>query len=190
MIKPIFGILAGILSVVCYIPYLRDIFQKKTTPHSYSWLIWSILQAVGVVAIIVGQGGYFSILGIAVGAFFCLIVFLLSLKFGTKNITKLDTASLIGAFIAIEIWIFTKDPLYSVILISVIDFLGYIPTMRKGYEEPYTETLSTYVASAVSLALALLALTTYSLTTTLYLATLVFSNSLFVLILLYRRGRI
>ncbi len=187
MIKLTFGLIAGALAIGCFLPYFRDIFKRKTTPHTYSWLIWSILQITGVVAIIVGHGGYYGVLGIGIGALFCLSIFVLSFKYGTKNITAIDTFSFIGALLAIVIWIFTKNPLYSVVLISIIDFVGFIPTIRKGYEEPYTETMSTYLMASISDVFAILALSTFSLVTTLYLGTLVFSNALFVVILLYRR---
>ncbi len=188
-LKALSGIVAGITAIVCFIPYLRDIFKEKTTPHSYSWLIWSILQTVGVIAIIVNKGGYFGASGIAIGAIFCLTIFFLSLKYGTRNITRFDTFSFIAALIAILIWIFTKSALYSVILISIIDFVGFAPTIRKGYQEPMSETSSTYLIAAISNIFALLALSTYSIPTSLYLFSLVFSNGLFVIILLYRRRR-
>jgi len=186
-IKSVLGILAGITAIGCFVPYLQDIFKKKTTPHSYSWLIWSILQTIGVIAIVLGQGGYYGASGIAVGAIFCLLIFFLSLRYGTKNVTKTDTLLFVASLGAIFIWIFTKNAIYSVILISIIDFAAFIPTIRKGYEEPMTETISTYFIAALSNIFALMALSIYSLTTALYLSTLVFTNSLFVVILLYRR---
>lgn len=183
----IFGLIATVLAIVCFAPYFFDIFKRKTTPHAYSWLIWSILQITGVVAIIASHGGYYGVFGIGIGALLCLAIFFLSFKYGTKNITKTDTVSFIAALIAISFWIFTKNPLYSVILISVIDFVGFIPTIRKGFEEPHTETISTYLMAAISDIFAILALSTFTLTTVRYLDTLVFSNGLFVIILMYRR---
>ncbi len=183
----IFGIIATALAIGCFVPYFIDIFKRKTTPHAYSWLIWSILQITGVVAIVASHGGYYGVLGIGIGAIFCLSIFFLSFKYGTKNVTRTDTISFLSALIAISFWIFTKNPLYSVILISIIDFVGFIPTIRKGLEEPHTETMSTYLMSSLSDIFSILALSTFTLTTTLYLGTLVFTNGLFVVLLLYRR---
>lgn len=182
--------MAGILGIFCFFPYLRDVFKKKTMPHAYSWLIWGILQTVSTIAIITSHGGYYGTLGIATGAILCLFVFFLSFKYGTKNITRSDTFCLVAALVAILIWIFTKNPFYSVILVSLIDFTDFIPTLRKGYQEPWSETTSLYVMAAVSDIFALLALSTYSIPTALYLSTLVFSNSLFVIILLSRRPQV
>lgn len=188
-IKIIAAVITSILSVVCFLPYLRDIFKRKSTPHIYSWLVWSILQAEGTIAIIVGHGSY-GALGIGIGTLFCVLIFFLSFKYGTKNITRFDTICLIGSILSIILWIFTKNPLLAVILISVIDIMAFMPTYRKGYEEPHTETVSTYLFSSISSMFALIALTNYSVVTVLYIASLVLSNGIFVILLLYRRGKV
>jgi predicted permease len=188
-VKFLFGIIGGILNVVSFIPYLLDIFKGKTKPHSYTWLIWSIIQTTGTIAIFL-NGGAYGALGLAIGSLFCIAIFFLSFKYGTRNVTKFDSTLLIGALLAILVWIFTKNALYSIILVSVIDFSGYLPTARKGYEEPHTETISLYVMNAMTDILGLLALSTYSATTVLYLATLLFANTSLVTLLTLRRRRV
>lgn len=185
--KLIAAVITSVLSVVCFLPYLKDIFKSKSKPHIYSWLVWSILQGEGTVAIILGHGGY-GALGIGIGTFFCVLIFVLSFTYGTKNITRFDGICLAAALVSIVIWSLTKNPLLAVILISTIDFLAFLPTYRKGYEEPYTETVSTYLFSSVSSIFAVIALSNYSIVTVLYIASLAASNGLFVLILLYKRS--
>ena len=41
-------------------------------------------------------------------------------------------------------WFFTKTPLFSVILITIIDALGFIPTFRKSYIKKSTFKSITY----------------------------------------------
>lgn len=88
--KIILGVLATILGIISFLPYLRDILNKKTKPHVYSWLVWTIIQTVGVLAMIKG-GASFGALALAVGSLFCITIFLLAFKYGTRNITKFDT---------------------------------------------------------------------------------------------------
>ncbi|MCL4392212.1 hypothetical protein M1413_02655 [Patescibacteria group bacterium] len=188
-IKFFFGVIGGILNVISFVPYLLDIFRGKTKPHSYTWLIWSILQTMGTIAIFLNGGGY-GALGLAIGALFCIFIFFLSLKYGTKNIVRFDTVLLVGALLAVVVWILTKNALYSVILVSAIDFTGYLPTARKGYEEPESETISLYFMNALTDILGLLALSAYSVTTVLYPAVLLFSNSSLVVLLSLRRRQV
>ncbi len=184
--KEIFGIVAAIIGLVSFFPYLRDIFLRKTTPHIYSWLVWSILQTIGVVAMIMGHAGFGS-LGLLAGGLVSISVSLLSFRYGTKNITKFDTVCLVGALLTVLIYFLQKDALTAVILITVIDFIGFLPTYRKGYFEPRSETVTLYLLSAISNVCALFAIENYSLVTTLYIGSLVVTNLIIVSILSFRR---
>jgi len=186
--KVIFGILATILVTIEFLPYVRDIFRKKTQPHIYSWLVWTIIQGVGTLAMFRG-GANFGALALAIGTLFCIIIFLLAFKYGTKNITKLDTVLLIAALITIVIWLIQKDPLWAVILIVIIDLTAFIPTYRKTYFEPYTETLISYIFSVLSNVFGIIAIAHYSFITTFYISTLVVTNILMVLIIIFRRRK-
>ena len=185
-IKIIIGLIAGIIGGLCFIPYIKDIFLFKTKPHMYTWLIWSLLQITSVI-IMLNNGSGIGALPFAVGSLLCGFVFILSFKYGTKNVTLSDTVCLIGALIALFFYIFLKNPVASIILVCVIDLIGFIPTFRKSYVEPKTETSSTYIVSAFSSILAVIALTNYSLITMLYPITLVITDSTCWLIITLRR---
>src|SRR6185312_15073157 len=121
--KTICGVVSALFNIACFIPYLLDIFKRSTKPHIYTWLIWTILQITGTIAMF-NNGGGMGTLSLAIGSVFCAYVCLLSIKYGTKNITTFDTVCLIGALGATAIYFFQKDALLSIILISAIDFTG------------------------------------------------------------------
>lgn len=107
-----------------------------------------------------------------------------------KNITTSDKWNLVGAAIALGLWFITSNPLWSVILITIVDFLGFVPTIRKSYMKPHEETLIHYVLAGLKFVLAIAALDSYNLTTWLYPASLVAANLLFVVMLVARRRKI
>ncbi len=185
-IKALSGIIAGILGIICYIPYLKDIFKSNTKPHIYSWLVWSILQTTGVIAMIAGGASY-GALGLGIGSLFCIFIFFLSFKYGTKDITALDTICLIGSLLAILVWISQKNPLISVILITIIDFVGFIPTYRKSYRNPYSETISLYLLVVASNIFGVIAIAHYNIISTLYIGSLLVTNLVCALILFIGR---
>jgi hypothetical protein len=185
-IKLFFGIASSILAVVCFAPYIKDIFLRKTEPHRYSWLVWTILQTVGVMAQLKEGAGY-GAWALAIGAVFCFFIFLLSFKFGTKNISKFDIACLLASLCAIAIYFFISNPIWAIVAVASIDFVGFLPTFRKGYEEPFTETTSTFIMSASANVLSLIALQNYNVTTVLYIASLFLTNSSFATMILWRR---
>lgn len=185
-IKTTCGVIATIVSIASFFPYLRDILKKKTQPHSYTWLIWTILQVTGVVAMF-NSGAGIGAMALAAGAVFCGYIFILSLKYGTKNITVFDTACLMGSLAAIAVYVFLHNPVMSVILITITDFTGFLPTLRKAYAEPYSETLSLYAMGLIWSAFNIIAIPTYCITTTLYLSCILFANAVCCIILWMRR---
>ena len=187
-IKFLIGIIAGIIGGLSFIPYFRDIFLQKTKPHMYTWLIWSLLQGTSVFIMLYGGAGI-GVLPFVVGTVLCGSIFVLSFKYGTKNITLIDTICLIGALVALILYIFLHDPVASIILVALIDFIGFIPTFRKSYFEPKTETSSTYLVSAISSILAIAALLNYSLITMLYPITLILTDTTCWLIIVLRREK-
>lgn len=185
-VKFFFGIASSILAVICFAPYLRDILLRKTEPHRYSWLVWTILQTVGVMAQLKEGAGY-GAWALAIGAVFCFSIFLLSFKYGTKNISKFDVGCLVASLGAIVIYFSISNPVWAIIVVALVDFVGFLPTFRKGYEEPFTETTSAFIMSATANALSLIALQNYNVTTVLYIASLLLTNSSFAAMILWRR---
>ncbi len=186
-IKIIFTVIATLLGVAAYFPYLKDMLHGRTKPHAYTWLIWTLTQGTAVFAIWYGGGGVGAI-NLAVGLFFVFGVFLFSLKYGTKDITISDTITLVLAICAILVWWQLNQPLISVIMISVIDFLGYIPSFRKSYKEPWSETLSTWMIFVLSNSFAILALEEYNTLTLTYIITISLANLFIFFICFFRRN--
>ncbi|MDO8594324.1 MAG: hypothetical protein Q7R93_02305 [bacterium] len=185
-IKTLFAITGSIIGIVFTIPYIIDIFRRKTEPHSYSWLVWTILQATGVLAMLASGAGI-GILYLSLSTGMCALIFVLSLRFGTKNVTSFDLVCLVSALSALFVWFFMHDALLSIIMVSCIDFIGFLPTFRKAYADPFTETVSNYFSGGVAQVLSLASLSEYHLTTSLYLIALALANFIFTTMVLLRR---
>jgi hypothetical protein len=185
--KTSFAILATIIGTAAFVPYLRDIVGLKTKPHFYTWLIWSITLGTSVAGIWYGGGGGWGALNLTVGFFLALVVVLFSLRYGTTNVRRSDTVVLIIAALGVLISWRLRQLLPAVILASAIDFLGYLPTFRKSYEDPWDETLITWVAFLFSAIFSVLALREYNLLTTFYLVTITIANIILLFICLRRR---
>ncbi len=188
-VKYFIGIIAVLLTFVGYVPYLRDTIKGKTKPHIYSWFLWGFVTLIAFALQVSGKAGVGSLVTLA-AALISFVIFVLGLKSGKKDITKADTAFFIAALIAIVIWVFAKQPVVSVILISTIEMLGFVPTVRKSWNKPYSETLFTYELNAFRHGLSIFALQRYSIVTWLYPVTWVLANGLFSIMLLMRRKQL
>jgi len=184
--KLFFGIVSVFIAIASIIPYVRDIFRGQTKPHVYSWLIWTILQIIGAAAQFQDGAGY-GAWALAIAALGSFLIFIFSFKYGTKNITRFDLACLIASCITLIVYFGMNNPLYAVLLVVIIDLLGFLPTFRKGWEEPSTETTSTYALSGFANFLGLFALQNYTLITTMYIGSLFLTNASFVTMIILRK---
>jgi hypothetical protein len=189
-IKNILGIFATFLVFVGYIPYLRDIIRGKTKPHIYSWFLWSFVTLIAFALQFADGAGSGSFVTLA-AALMCIVVIVLGIIYKSQvKIVWIDTVFMILAFVALGLWLIAKQPLMSAILTTIIDLLGFAPTVRKSWNKPYSETLTFYYLNTFRFGLAAIALQKYSIITTLYPITWLAANSLFALMLVIRRKQI
>jgi hypothetical protein len=189
MVKELIGIIAVILTFVGYVPYIRDTLKGKTKPHIYTWFIWGFVTAIAYALQVADHAGPGALVTLA-AAIVCLFIFAVGLRSGDRDITKLDTVFLVLAFVALGVWVFAKEPTLSVILLSSVDILGFLPTVRKSWSKPYQETLFSYEMNTFRFALAILALERYTLISSLYPITWIVANGLFSVFLIVRRRQI
>ena len=183
----IFGFLSITFSIAAFAPYFWSIYKKETQPHLYSWTIWVLIQGTAV-WIMFAEGAGWGVSGLTVGTFLCACVSLISLRYGTKNITRLDTFCLIGAFIAFAIYALVREPYTSLALVIFIELCGFFPTFRKAIADPSSETTVTWGIFSVSNVFSLLAIENVALLTVAYPAVLLITEtSLAMLLVLLKR---
>ncbi len=189
-IKTVFaGLSIGITAVGGFWPYFRDIFRRKTTPHAYTWLIWSLTQGTALVGLWYGDGGW-AVIPMLAGTILVFLTFLLSLRFGSKSITRFDTIILIAALGAIIVWWQLHNPWLSVLMVTMIDVIGYVPSFRKTYREPWSETVVSWLIFAVTNLFSIAALSSYNFYTLTYLVAITVANVVLLAISILRRRTI
>ncbi len=187
--KIFLGYIATIIVLIGAFRYVRDMLKGRTRPHTFSWFVWGLLSGIAFVAQITSHGGAGAwITGVT--ALYSLGISAYALKYGDRKFVVFDWLSLTGALLGIALWILTKQPLAAVVLVSVTDFIGFLPTFRKGFFKPFEETLSEFLFSSLAMLIALFALDSFTPTTALYPASLVVTNGMFVVELLIRRKQL
>ena len=180
------AIIASLLAVVGNVPYLRDIIRKRVQPHPYTWLVWTIVSCI----IFFGQlakGAGIGAIPTAASEIFTVIIFFFSLQYGFKTIRKVDTLFLVIALLGINPWILTKDPTVSVIIAVSIDLIAFVPTIRKTWSHPETETPMLYSMNVLRHILMLFSLQAYNLATTLHSIAMITTNSLMTVLIKRKR---
>ena len=187
MNKTLVGLIAVALTLLAYIPYIVDILKEKTRPHLYSWLLWAIVTTIVFALQITNHAGAGSYTTLT-SALICFLVISISLKKDIKNdITRSDKIFLTLALTSLAVWLVAKQAILSAILATTTDLLAFIPTIRKSWNDPHSETISTYYLNTLRFVLVLYALNQYTVITSLYPISWLFINGLFAIMLKVRR---
>jgi hypothetical protein len=183
------GLLAVLLTLVSFAPYVIGIRKGVMKPHVFSWVIWSISTAVVFFAQLAAEGGA-GAWATGVSATLTLYVTWLAWRVhADTSITRSDWLFLWSALAALPVWYVTADPLWSVVILTSVDVLGFGPTLRKLYRHPYEESIFFYLLFAVRSAVSIVALEARNLTTVLFPAAMV-ASCLLVCVLLWVRRRV
>lgn len=182
--KESIAIIAAILAIIGNVPYMMDVLKKRVEPHAYTWFVWAIVSCI----VFFGQlakGAGIGALPTAVSEMFTIIIFVLSLRYGWRHIEKTDHIFLAIALLGLIPWALTNDPTLSVIIVVAIDAVAFIPTLRKTWVKPYTETPLLFGTNAVRHFLALFALQSYNIATMLHSLVMIVINTVMTSIILF-----
>jgi len=187
LFKQIISFLAIVITFLAFLPYLRSILKDTIQPHVFSWVIWGATTFIVFLAQLDDGGGVGAWpIGVS-GCITLLIALLAYIKRTDIEITKLDWLFFVVAISSLPFWYFTSDPLWAVVILTIVDVLGFGPTLRKAYVYPYSESLLFYSLFVIRNVLVIIALENYSITTTLFPAVIAVVSSLLVFVIFYRR---
>jgi len=138
--------------------YIKDTIHGKTRPNRVTWIFWSLAP---LVAVYVGYKSGISLPLLAstfTAGFSPLLIVVAS--FFNKNsywrITKFDILCGALSFIAIIIWVVTKNGIISLIFAILADLFAGIPTIIKSWKHSETETAGPYTLGILSQTITLL----------------------------------
>ena len=186
--KEIFSFLSVVVTFISFFPYLKLIFLNKVKPHGFSWFIWGVTTTVVFFAQYLEGGGVGAIpTAVSAGVTF-FISFLAFRKQDKSEITKLDYLFLILALSSLPFWYATSNSLVAVAVLTFVDLLGFGPTFRKAYQNPFEESISFFVLFIVRNIFAVIALENYNSTTLLFPVAISFATLILILVLKIRRN--
>ncbi len=93
-----------------------------------------------------GKGAHASL----ITCLFLVVIGTLSLFRGHKLRWRgKDRFVLIASMVAIGLWYFSNDTLYSVLLLILVEFIAFVPTFVKGVKDPYSESAFFYMLAGL-----------------------------------------
>lgn len=147
--------------------YLYSIAANKVKPHSFTFLVWSIILGINFSAQIVSGVGIAATL-LATNFFACIIIFLACLAKGHTEHDKKDIICLVLGILSIILWLLTKHPIYSVTLSCFIDLFAFIPSFRKSFNKPHEDSALAYYISGFEYIFSFPSYSSFSLVSLMY----------------------
>lgn len=188
--KELFSFLAIILTFSGFVPYIISILRETVKPHVFSWIIWGFVtlfvffaqltDAAGAGAWVTGVSGAISIV-VAVIAF---------IKTPKIVADRIDWLFLLLAFGSLPLWYVTSNPLWTVIILTLTDVLGFLPTLRKAFHRPFEESLLFFNIFLLRNVLMVVALENYSVVTSLFPVAISVCSGILIITILSRRKRL
>lgn len=153
-ITDVAGKVAGIVAFIAFVPYILATLRRKMTPNRATWWIWT------VVGFMLGASYYSSgadhTIWVPVSYFIGpLAVSIIAIRYGEGGWTWFDRGCLFVSGVGVVLWWIFNSPLSALLINLSIDFVGGLPTARKVYYKPRSESsvawTLTFTANAINM---------------------------------------
>lgn len=146
--KEALTIVGSVIAALSFIPYLIDTAKKKVKPRLASWFSWSLITTITTIAAISAHA-YAGAALAGASTFVEVSVLILGLRNGDITYGLIDGVSQTISIAGIIAWIFTKNPLWAIVLNITADFSGAIPTFYHGWVKPHEEQWQSFAIFAL-----------------------------------------
>src|SRR5690348_15648637 len=103
-----FGMASGVVGIIAWVPYLRDVMRGKTKPERASFWIWGVLGVI-IFSSQWAAGASWSLLLPAMDTIGIVIIALLAVKRGVGGFTRRDLVALGAAGVGLVLWYLTSE---------------------------------------------------------------------------------
>jgi hypothetical protein len=185
-IKTILGCIGIGMTIAAHIPYLIQTIKGTNKPHIFTWVIWTVLTFIAAMVQYVGQAGPGAWVTAVTGVI-CVLITIFAFRNGEKNITRSDWVMFVAGLLTIPLWALTNSPLWSIILITLIDCSAFYPTFRKSWGKPHEENSFMYGFNIPRHVVSIMSIANINILTALYPAALLAMNIIMYVMLHARR---
>ena len=184
----IFALISTAIYLIGAVPYWIDLVKWKNIPHIFTYGLWFVLVSFNLYVLFDNQEWYALIPSVIM--FLSLIFWCIYgiLRFKQIQINWFDWLCGFLWVVLIVYWFISKDVLNTTILTLIIDFIAFLPTFKKGWIVPWTETIIVYFMSAVWQIATILSLSSFeNIESMLFWWYLFFANLSFAILVFFRR---
>jgi hypothetical protein len=151
MLNAHFVILGAIINVLGSSAYLVDTIRGRTRPNRVSFFVWTLASMLAFGGEIQKGVGLMALTTFTAG-FVPLLIFAASFadKKAVWKLTKFDFSCGALSLVGLCLWLLTGQGDLAIFFSIIADGLASLPTLRKSYTYPESETWTGYFAGALN----------------------------------------
>lgn len=176
------------ISIAGSAAYIRDTLAGKSKPNRMTWTMWTLAPLIGTAAAISAHADIWATVRVFLAGFLPLLV--LSASFVNRQsywkLTIFDMLCGACSVLALILWGTIDSPRLAILFAAMGDGFAALPTIRKAWKYPETETGLTYAASFVSAVLIVPSIPQWNIENAAFQVYLLMVNS-FLLFAIYRK---
>ncbi len=143
--------------------YIRDIFRGETKPNLVTWSLWTAAPLIASIAAFANGVRWAALPTFMVGFGPLLVVIAALVKRNAMwRLSWFDYFCGFFSLAALVLWMLTKDPNIAITLSIISDGLAALPTLKKAWEFPETESGIVYILALFNILTTFLVLREYS----------------------------
>ena len=189
MIDPRFVLLASALSVSGLFFYVRDTWRGRTAPNRVTWILWGVEPLLVFGAERQAHLGWPSLLTLVLGLGPVAVV---GASFHDRNsVWHLGLFDIVCAVVSVGglvVWALTKQPTTALVIFVSADAVAALPTIRKSFTDPQSESSWNFVAVALGAVITLFTLRQFTTAGALFPLSILAMNIVISYLVISQRG--
>ncbi len=189
MIDPRFIYLALLLAAVGVYGYVRDTFRGVTSPNRVTWSLWGLEGVLGFGVEIQQHVGLASLMTLMLGLGPCVVV-LASFR-NPHSVWKIGAFDVVCAVISLTglaLWAIVQQPALALISFVAADQVAALPTLRKSWLAPSTESPRVFIMGSLNCGITLLTLKMFTTAGALYPGCVAMTDFVLTILIVGRVG--
>ncbi|NDC37244.1 MAG: hypothetical protein EBZ48_04235 [Proteobacteria bacterium] len=140
------------ISIIGAVPYVQDTLKGRTQPNRVTWTLWAMAPVIATGAALTAGSDSLTALRTLTAGIVPMAVLLASLRNPRSywQLGPFDYGCGVIAGIAMVAWLNSDAPRLAVLLAALADGVASLPTLRKAWLHPNSETRVTYLVMLLS----------------------------------------
>jgi hypothetical protein len=189
MIDPHFVYVAAVLAFVFTTNYVLETWRGNTQPHRVTWGLWALEGILAFCVEVQQHVGLAAVMTLALGLVPCVV---LAASFhNPRAVWQIDRVDIVCGVVSLAglvFWALVHQSTVAIVSFAAADFIAALPTLRKSWSSPESESVSAYLSGIVNCGITLLTLREITTAGALFPGSILVTDALLTLLLLTKIG--